>query len=303
MRAVTERVEILAPAKVNLRLCILAREEGGYHALETVFCALPLADTVVVTRGEPGVRLSVDGGIDVGPPERNLAARAAERFYRELGAAPAIDLHLTKRIPSQAGLGGGSSDAAAVLRALNTLHGEPLPRGALLQLAIELGADVPFFLCGSPLALAWGRGERLMALPPLPVRPVLVAKPAWSVPTAEAFAEIARLRGGAYHPRSVLLGAADVRSWAGVASIAMNEFELAMGARVDEVREITEAMRASGATVALLAGSGSSVFGVFEDEADRETAAMRVQALTGSEHDLHLYRVETLARMPEPVVS
>src|SRR3954462_11587578 len=101
-RGVPERVTLAAPAKVNLRLCILAREESGYHALETVFCAISLADQVVVTRGDAGIRLTVDGGGDGGPPERNLAVRAAERFHREIGAAPAIDLHLTKRIPSAA---------------------------------------------------------------------------------------------------------------------------------------------------------------------------------------------------------
>jgi 4-diphosphocytidyl-2-C-methyl-D-erythritol kinase len=299
---VPDRVELAAPAKVNLRLCILAREEGGYHALETVFCALSLADTVVIQRGDPGVRLAVEGGIEVGPPERNLAARAAERFYRELGEPGAIGIHLTKRIPSQAGLGGGSSDAAAVLRALNALHGDPLPRAALLQMAIELGADVPFFLCGSPLALAWGRGERLLALPPLPVRPVLVAKPGWSMPTSEAFGEVARIRGGTYQPHAALIGEAEVRSWAGVASIAVNHFELAMGRHVGEVRAMADAMLSSGAKLALLAGSGSSVFGIFERGVDREVAAMKVQALALHDRTPHLWRVETLARMPEPVV-
>src|SRR4051812_12525574 len=137
--AVPERVELAAPAKVNLRLCILAREESGYHALETVLCALSLADRVTVARGEAGIRRTVEGGVDVGPPEGNLAGRAGERFPREIGAAPAVALHLVKHVPAAAGLGGGSSDAAAVLRALNALHGDPLPRAALLRMAIELG--------------------------------------------------------------------------------------------------------------------------------------------------------------------
>jgi len=162
---------------------------------------------------------------------------------------------------------------------------------------------VPFFLCGSPLALAWGRGERLMALPPLPVRPVLVARPTWSMPTSEAFGEIARLRGGAYHPRSVLIGAADVRSWAGVASIAMNEFELAMGPRTSGVQELREAMLSCGARIALLAGSGSSVFGIFESAVQRDEAALKVRALAVDERDLQIWPVETLAKMPEPVVG
>lgn len=293
-----ERVETLAPAKVNLRLCILAREESGYHALETVFCAISLADTIVIQRGEPGIRLRVDGGVDVGPPEKNLAVRAADRFYRELGEGAAIDIHLTKHIPAAAGLGGGSSDAAAVLRALNALHGDRLPRAALLQMAIELGADVPFFLCGSPLALAWGRGERLMPLGPLPVRPVLVAHPGRAMPTADAFAEIARLRGDVYHPRAVRIDPAELRSWAGVGSFAMNEFELVVADRIDGVRGGIEAMRSAGARIALLAGSGSSVFGIFDTPVERESAALAVRAL-----GLRLWRAETLAAMPEPVAG
>ncbi|HEX9938971.1 MAG TPA: 4-(cytidine 5'-diphospho)-2-C-methyl-D-erythritol kinase [Longimicrobium sp.] len=294
-----ERVELSAPAKVNLRLCILAREESGYHALETVFCAISLADTVVVQRGDRGIGLTVEGGVEVGPPEKNLAVRAAERFYREIGEDAAIGIHLTKKIPAAGGLGGGSSDAAAVLRALNALHGDPLPRGALLQMGIELGADVPFFLCGSPLALAWGRGERLMPLLPLPARPVLVANPGSAMPTADAFAEIARLRGGAYHPRSVLIDPAELRSWAGAASIAVNEFELVVADRIEGVRGGIEAMRSAGARIALLAGSGSSLFGIFETPVERDSAALALRAL----HLRLLWPAETLAAMPEPVVS
>src|SRR5690349_21055584 len=102
--------EVAAPAKVNLFLRILAREEGGYHGLETLFCALSLADTVRVQRGAPGIRLHVEGAVDTGPPERNLCVRAAERFHAATGESPAVDIHLAKRIPSAAGMGGGSSD-------------------------------------------------------------------------------------------------------------------------------------------------------------------------------------------------
>jgi len=287
---VPDRVELAAPAKVNLRLRILAREESGYHALETVFCALSLADRVVVARGDPGIRLTVDGGIDVGPPERNLAVRAAERFHRETGAAPAFDLHLTKHIPAAAGLGGGSSDAAAVLRALNALHGDPLPRAALLQMAIELGADVPFFLCGSPYALAWGRGERVMPLPPLPPRPVLVAHPGEAMPTAEAFREVAALRGGAYAPEAALLDPDALGSWDGVAGVACNDFEPVVLRRIPALAAGLAAMREAGARIALLAGSGSSIFGVFDSLEARDAAAGPLDAL-----GMRTWRVETAA--------
>jgi 4-diphosphocytidyl-2-C-methyl-D-erythritol kinase len=285
-----DRVELAAPAKVNLRLCILAREEGGYHALETVFCAISLADRIVVARGDAGIRLTVDGGVDVGPPERNLAVRAAERFHREIGAAPAIDLHLAKHIPAAAGLGGGSSDAAAVLRALNALHGDPLPRAALLRMAIELGADVPFFLCGSPYALAWGRGERLMPLPPLPPRPVLVAHPGEAMPTAEAFREVAALRAGGYAPAAALVDPDALRSWEGVAQLARNDFEPVVLHRIPALAAGLGAMRESGARIALLAGSGSSIFAIFDSPGARDGAHARLLSLGFS-----TWRAETLA--------
>ncbi|HYH81829.1 MAG TPA: 4-(cytidine 5'-diphospho)-2-C-methyl-D-erythritol kinase [Longimicrobium sp.] len=290
--------ELAAPAKVNLRLCILAREEGGHHALETVFCAISLADTVVVSRGEAGIRLTVEGGVDTGPPERNLAVRAAERFHRALGVDPAIDIHLAKRIPSAAGLGGGSSDAAAVLRALNALHGDALSTGELLGMGIELGADVPFFLCGSPLALAWGRGERLMPLPPLPPRPVLVAHPGPAMPTADAFAEVARLRGGTYLPRSTLIDPAALASWDGVAALAVNDFEPVVAERIPLVRQGIGALRSAGAGVALLAGSGSSIFGIFPDAASRDSAVAPLQAL-----GMRIWPAETFTSFPSPTVA
>jgi 4-diphosphocytidyl-2-C-methyl-D-erythritol kinase len=291
---VPDRVELAAPAKVNLRLCILAREEGGYHALETVFCAISLADRVVVARGDAGIRLTVDGGVDVGPPERNLAVRAAECFHREIGAAPAVDLHLAKHITAAAGLGGGSSDAAAVLRALNTLHGDALPRASLLRMAIELGADVPFFLCGSPYALAWGRGERLMPLPPLPPRPILVAHPGEAMPTADAFREVAALRAGGYFPTATLVEPDALRSWEGVAQLARNDFEPVVLRRIPALATGLAAMRESGAPIALLAGSGSSIFAVFDSSAARDGAQAKLLSLGFS-----TWRAETLA-LPHP---
>jgi 4-diphosphocytidyl-2-C-methyl-D-erythritol kinase len=276
---VPDFAEVLAPAKVNLFLRILAREAGGYHALETLFCALSLADTVRVGRGAPGIRLHVEGGVDTGPPERNLCVRAAERFHAALGEAPAVDIHLAKRIPSAAGLGGGSSDGAATLRALNALHGEPFDRAALLRMAIELGSDVPFFACGSALALAWSRGERLLALPPLPPRPVIVAHPGVGMPTAEAFRRIAERRGGGYAPDARSLAPDGLRDWDSVAALAENDFEAVVAEEIPFIPLAASALRQGGARIAMMAGSGSSVFGVFDDEDARDRTLERMRGL------------------------
>src|SRR5690554_1667770 len=109
IRAVT----VDAPAKINLRLVVLGRDLSGYHSLETIYCGISLSDTIHVERSDRGVKLEVTGEIDTGPPEQNLVIRAAHRFYDQVGLDPAVTIHLSKRIPSAAGLGGGSSDAAA----------------------------------------------------------------------------------------------------------------------------------------------------------------------------------------------
>jgi 4-diphosphocytidyl-2-C-methyl-D-erythritol kinase len=293
MHARAESATTSAPAKVNLFLRILAREESGYHGLETLFCAVSLGDTVTVHRGAPGIRLAVDGGVDTGPPERNLAVRAAERFHRELGEAAAVHIHLTKHIPSAAGLGGGSSDCAATLRALNALHGEPFDRAALLGMAIELGSDVPFFLCGSPLALAWSRGERLVALPPLPARPVVIAHPGVAMATPDAFRRVAELRLDGYQPRARSIPIERFTDWAGVATLAENDFQPVAAERIPLIAEAVDALRDSGASIALMAGSGSSVFGVFDGEAQRDGAMERLRGL-----GMSAWAAETLESEP-----
>ncbi len=273
-------VRVAAPAKVNLFLRVLARESSGYHALETLFCALTLADEVSVRPAAAGVHLVVFGEVDTGAPAQNLAVRAAEAFHAALGAPPAVLVELAKRIPAAAGLGGGSSDAAATLVALNRLHGEPFPPDALLQIAVGLGADVPFFLCGSPLALAWSRGERLLALPPLPVRPVLVAHPGVAMPTPEAFARLAALRGGSgAAPRARAVALESLQGWDGVAAMAENDFEAVVLPAVPVLERALAELRGAGAIIARMAGSGASLFGVFETVEARDAADDRMRAL------------------------
>ena len=162
-----DRVQLAAHAKVNLFLRILARESNGYHQIETAFALIDLADELEAVRTAAGVTIEVDGA-DIGPPEENLAVRGARAVLEATGQKFGVALRLTKRIPVKAGLGGGSSDAAAALHAVNALAGNPVPRHEVLHLAAKLGADVAFFASGAPFALAWGRGERLFRLPPLP---------------------------------------------------------------------------------------------------------------------------------------
>lgn len=289
-------LEIDAPAKVNLRLRVLAQETSGYHALETVFCAISLSDTIRVRRGGGDIALRVRGGVEVGPERDNLVVRAARRFYLELGGVEeGAEIELVKRIPAAAGLGGGSSDAAATLLALNALHRQHFAPEDLLQMAIELGSDVPFFLGGSPLALAWSRGERLLALPALPVRPVLVAHPGASMPTGAAFQRIAELRGGGYEPRAARFSLAQLTDWDSLAGIAANDFEEPADEEIPSLAEARRTMRLAGAQIALLAGSGASLFGVFHDAEARDRAGSELRGLGFAS-----WSAETLTHLPAP---
>lgn len=283
-----------APAKVNLFLRVLAREESGYHQLETLFQALELADEVtlewlrlptLLASGSPdpqGIELEVEGvpAEALGPPEANLAVRAARLFFEALPGVrdtlPRLRIHLRKRIPHGAGLGGGSSDAATVLRGLNELLGNPLDAGALATLGARLGADVAFFLCGSPLALAWGRGDRLLPLPPLPRAPVVLLLPARRIATPEAYGVLARSRVDADRPtppaRVFAPDAAPWTDWTSVAREAENDFEVALAPAYPELVHLRRVLEEAGARPALLSGSGSAVFGVFRSGSEPPTS-------------------------------
>jgi len=268
-----------APAKINLRLRVLAREIGGWHQIESLFCRLDLADEIEIETGSSGVTLEVDGP-DTGPLRDNLVWRAACAFFDAAGIAPAARIRLTKRIPARAGLGGGSSDAATTLNALNGLFGRPLGRDQVRQLGAALGSDVPFFLSDVDFALVWGRGERVLPLPAPPSMPVVVVAPRDRIATADAYA---RFDAGRAHDaqrlEAVVLEDFVRPSWDAILTVACNDFEPVADAMLVAVPVIRRGLREAGARLAQLTGSGSAVFGIFDDAA-RATAAAR--ALTGA---------------------
>ena len=268
----TRAARVVAQAKINLVLRVLARESSGYHQIETVFARIDLGD-VVTLRTTGGERSLVCEGpaasaSEVGPPERNLAWRAAEAYAAATGFPSGFAIEIDKRIPVGAGLGGGSADAGAVLRMLNTLAPAPLPPGRLLGLAAALGADVPFLTADSPLALAWGRGERMLMLEPLAARDVVLALPGFPVATAEAFRWVSEGLGWRVaQPLAIETDA--LRSWAGLSALAGNDFEQPVAMRHPQVAELARVLTAAGARIAQLSGSGSTVFGVFDAPPDR----------------------------------
>ena len=267
-------VTLQARAKTNLFLRVLAREVEGFHALETLFCRLELADTLTARRvPAPGVRLSVEGP-ELGPPAENLAVRAAETVLQSLRSGFGVELELAKRIPVGAGLGGGSADAAAALGAVNQLAGNAIPRSELLHLAARLGADVPFCLAGVPLALAWGHGERLLSLPALPSAPVLLLTPNLAVRTADAYRWLDEARTSGYRRGALALETGTLASWSDVARMAGNDFESVVFGRHPEIRAAFEALAATGPLLCRMTGSGSTLIGVYRSERDRDDARM-----------------------------
>jgi 4-diphosphocytidyl-2-C-methyl-D-erythritol kinase len=266
-----------APAKINLFLHVTGRRADGYHELESLFVALDFGDTVTLARRDDGaIRRSVDlPGV---PPSADLAVRAAHALQRETGSAYGVDIGVDKRIPQGAGLGGGSSDAASVLLALNRLWHLHLPRAALLRIGRSLGADVPFFVFGRP-AIARGIGERLTAVS-LPPAWIALVSPGTKVPTATIFAAPELTRDT---PSAKI----DVFS----EGYGRNDLQAVAVARFPA---IAVALAALGQQ-ARMTGSGSSVFAVFATEAEAKAALAGVaQAAPGS----HGIVARTLARHP-----
>lgn len=265
MSATAASVE--AQAKLNLFLRVLAREESGHHQLETLFARIELADSVRVmtdtTRRDVECR-----GMDAGPMEANLAYRAAMAFAEAARWPTGFHIEVEKRIPIGGGLGGGSADAGAVLRALNALAPEPLSPAALATVGARLGADVPFLLTDAPMALAWGRGERLLELRSLPAREVLLILPPFGVETRAAYGWLAESRDGSAAsvgieaPRALTLD--DLDRWDAVSRLAGNDLEGPVVARHPDLGRCREALEAAGARIARMSGSGSTVFGVFD---------------------------------------
>jgi 4-diphosphocytidyl-2-C-methyl-D-erythritol kinase len=260
---------VLAQAKVNLLLHILGRETSGYHSLETVFLRLDLADEVLVRIG-PGNSLDCTGPAmpadGLGPVELNLAYKAAMVYAAATGWPSGFEIELVKHIPTRGGLGGGSADAGAVLRALDAMSPHPLgPR--LVSLATQLGADVPFMTISAPMAAAWGHGERILPLPVLSPRHVLLIVPDVTVSTADAYSWLTSDRG-TYSPVARVLAPAVLADWTSLAAIARNDFERVVARRYPVIAELVDELRAVGAGLAMLSGSGSTVFGVFEDKPD-----------------------------------
>ena len=251
------KLTVPAPAKLNLFLHVTGRRDDGYHLLETLLVAIDVGDTITLTCRDDGAIVRTTGLPGVAPQD-DLAVRAATALKRETGCSLGAEIAVTKHIPLGGGLGGGSSDAATVLLALNRLWGANLPRANLMRIGIALGADVPFFLGGEP-ALARGIGERLTPVS-LPTLWVAVIVPATAVPTASIFAAPELTRNAPSAKIDVFSEGYGRNDLQPVAVARFPDIAVALGSLGERSR------------LARMTGSGGSVFAPFASEAEARAA-------------------------------
>lgn len=268
----TRTARLEAFAKLNLGLRVLRKREDGYHELRTVFQTISLADRMgVAFTPSSHTSIRIDGTPHI--PD-NLVEKAARLILDEMRVTAEVHFDLKKRIPAGAGLGGGSTDAAAVLLALPVLAGVEVESFRLFEIAAQLGSDVPFFLHGGT-ALGTGRGEELYPLPDLPARPLLLIAPDVHSSTAEAYRDLSRTLAGNELTTKALqikLGSFQKQVWQGSLTDTANDFEEVVFARHPELGKLKERLVKAGAQPAAMTGSGSALFGVFENSAELSQA-------------------------------
>lgn len=259
------RVAVEAPAKINLSLDITGLAPGGYHLIETVMAGVSLCDVLIISkRAESGIRVTCS---DPSVPENgiNIAHTAAERFFESTGVArQGLNIHIDKSIPTEAGLAGGSANAAATLKGLDFLFGTSLSPEQLAAIALEVGMDVPFCLTGG-VALARGRGELLTPLRPLPDCHIAIAKPQGGMSTRLAYRLYDEYSGKLNRPdtQNMLACIAD-GDLAGIGRNMRNVFSQI--GNTGETEKLSSIMLGAGAAGAELSGSGSAVAGLFDSE-------------------------------------
>lgn len=269
-----KRMIIEAPAKINLILDIKGKRPDGYHELETVMHQISLADRIILNPCASGIKLGINSGL-VPYNESNLAYRAASVFFQKNGFKGGIEIFIEKNIPVGAGLAGGSTDAAAVLLGINEIYEYNLSEELLLEMAAELGSDVPFCVLGSS-ALARGRGEILTPLPSAVFLEIVLVKPDFQLSTAEVYSKFELAKVEQFPDTRAFLAA-----WGrgDVEDIAVNMVNVLESVSIrihPEIAVIKERLKELGALNAVMSGSGPSVFGIFKE---RKGAAQAAETL------------------------
>lgn len=286
-------VRILAPAKVNLYLEVTGKRPDGYHDIVSVMQALELADKITVTRSAHGIDVRCDSpSVPDGPG--NIAYRAARALLEGWGTGGGVSIDIKKKTPAAAGLGGGSSDAAAVLKAVRLLFGLKTPDGEMKKAALGLGADVPFFLSW-PTALAKGIGEELSPLIPPAESWLVLVNPGIEVPTKWVYDNLNL--GLTNTPKNIRLPEFMGRPLyeAPMAGSLHNDLERVTIGRYPLIKAVKERLEKEGAAGTLMSGSGSTVFGLFSSRDGALAAAKRIETPGWT-----VIATRTISAWPEP---
>lgn len=276
-------MKILARAKINLSLDVTGKREDGYHTLDSVMQSVQLCDEVEIDLKPAGGIEIACGAPNIPRDERNSAYKAAKNFLSRIEMpGQGVWIGIGKKIPSRAGLGGGSADAAAVLLGLNRLMGSPLDEDSLISLAAGVGADVPFCLTGGTKRCE-GIGEKLSPASPLPDCLILICKPEAGVSTPEAYRALDAESAQEVRRTPALLRALEGGELYEISQRLYNRFDETL--KIPEVLRIKDILKKGGALGELMTGSGSAVFGIFESlerarEARRSLRGLGVTYLT-----------------------
>lgn len=264
-------IKLFAPAKINLLLAVLGLRDDGFHELVTIMHQISLTDIVHLELSAlPGIRIHTTDP-RLGDDESNLAYQSAARYLDLTGINQGVNILIEKRIPLGAGLAGGSTDAAAVLKGMNQLHGQLLPAEQMYELAAHLGSDVPFCLLGGT-ALAAGRGEKLTPLPVTGIPYLVLVKPAINISTAKIYREWDR-RGESCDPGfREMMANLQAGDWEQIARSLYNSLEPITASWVPLVEQIKQRLQERGAQGVLMSGSGPTVFGLFKTAEAAEKA-------------------------------
>ncbi len=275
-----ESITLQAPAKVNLRLEITGKRDDGYHELYTIFQKISLFDRITLSKtDQKGISISTDS-LKIPSDSSNLAYKAADALLKHCNVQCGLSIHIKKKIPSEAGLGGGSSDAAATLTGLNRLLNLQVDEKTMLGLAVRLGADVPLFILETGTAIATGIGEKLSPVPMESPLWFLVVFPGISISTKWAYTTFSKDNLLTNQQKNITLYNS-IKDSNEVKSLLYNDFERVILPAYPEIEAIKRELCDEGAVGALLSGSGSSVFGLFQSEGECEKALQSLQKDTG----------------------
>lgn len=270
MNSLKNSIIIPAYAKINLTLDVLHPELNGYHKLMSVMQTIDLHDKISIKKEHYYIYLSCNVPY-IPVNSTNLVYKAAELFYRHTGLRPEANIHIDKHIPVQAGLGGGSSDAAATLMGLNSLYGNIVGTDELNKIAAKIGSDVPFFLVGGT-ALVSGFGEHVELLPLLPKIQIAIVKPSFGISTRWAYNRLDEMRSAGVAQNTdkseKMVDLIRSNDYEHLYNYMHNDLELPSIEAHPKIAEIKSAMMNTGAAASLMCGSGSAVFGVYPNGLD-----------------------------------